>query len=199
MKVFYTPRSLTRVKHVSTGQAGSEPEHGSRSRYRRRRGLSHASIVCKGCAGSFPEIDGPVHDYLTVSAGCWARFGQSLAMHYSDHHYWPAHQLLTDAYVLQHSRGSDRHSIRSVHVHLAALYAQLCLGHAEPRIIALRRALAEFDFKPLSTTWPVPGRSIETVDLASSEQHLATVRDYAWRVLKDWEPFHDLAERLCRV
>ncbi|MCV3273890.1 DUF5946 family protein [Roseobacter sinensis] len=158
-----------------------------------------AATVCEGCAGRFAAIDGPLHDYLTVSAGCWARFGQALAMHYSDHRYWPAHQLLTDAYVLQHSRGNDRRSIQSVHVHLAALYAQLCLGHAEPRSIALRRALAEFDFKPLSKAWPIPRRSIETVELAPPEQHLPAVKDYAWSVLEDWEPFHDLAERICRV
>lgn len=155
--------------------------------------------VCKGCAGCFPDIDGPVHDTLTVSAGCWARFGQALALQYSDHRFWPAHQLLTDAYVLQHSRGDDWRSIRSAHVHLAALYAQLCLGQTEARVIALRRALSEFDFKPLRQPWPTPGQSILAVDLLAPDQHQMTVRAYAWRVLEDWRPFHELAERLCEV
>lgn len=155
--------------------------------------------VCEGCAGRFPDIDGPVHDTLTVSAGCWARFGQALALQYSDHRFWPAHQLLTDAYVLQHSRGDDRRSIRSAHVHLAALYAQLRLDQTEARIIALRRALSEFDFNPLGQPWPIPGKSILAVDLSSPDQHLATVKDYALHVLEDWRAFHDLAERLCKV
>lgn len=155
--------------------------------------------LCEGCAGCFPDIDGPGHDTLTVSAGCWARFGQALALHYSDHRYWLAHQLLTDAYVLQHSMGDDRRSIRAVHVHLAALYAQLCLGQTEARVIALRRALSEFAFNRPGHPWPSPGQSILAVDLSAADKHLATVKDYARHVLEDWRPFHDLAERLCRV
>jgi hypothetical protein len=155
--------------------------------------------LCQGCAGFFPDIDGPVHDTLTVSVGCWARFGRALALQYSDHRFWPAHQLLTDAYVLRNSRGDDRRSIRSVHVHLAALYAQLRLDQTEARVIAPRRALSEFDFNPLGQPWPSPGQSILAVDLSAPDRHLATVQDYARRVLEDWRAFHDLAERLCKL
>jgi len=155
--------------------------------------------ACEGCTWRFVEVDGPVHDYLMVSSGCWARFGQALSLHYSDHRYWPAHQLLTDAYVLQHSRGDDRRSIRSVHVHLATLYAQLCFGQAEARVIALRRALSELDFEPLPQAWPVASQSITAVDLSAPDRHLSTVKEYASSVLEDWKPYHDLAEQLCKV
>ncbi|MEM7642212.1 MAG: DUF5946 family protein [Pseudomonadota bacterium] len=155
--------------------------------------------ICDGCKGRFAEIDGRGHDYLAASARCWARFGQALALHYSDHRYWPAHQLLTDAYVLQHSLCDDPHGRRSLHVHLAALYAQLRLGKAEAHVIVLRRALSEFDFGPLPRALPVPIRSIASVDLSAPATHLSTVRGYAGSVLEDWAGFHDLAERLCRI
>lgn len=198
MKIFYTPRPWKRQKQFGVQQGALEPATWIRSRYKRSYEDMRTSM-CDGCSGRFAETDGPVHDYLTVSAGCWARFGQALALHYSDHRYWPAHQLLTDAYVLQHSQGAGLRSIRSVHVHLAALYAQLCLGQAEVRIVALRRALSEFDFKPLGRAWPRSSQSIAIVDLSVPDRHLSTTKDYAWSVLEDWEPYHELADGLCRV
>lgn len=155
--------------------------------------------ICMGCMGRFPDIDGPHHHDLAASSGCWARFGQALALHYSDHRYWPAHHMLTDAYMLQHAQGDDWRSIRLVHVHLAALYAQVCLGQAEARVIALRRALSEFDFRPLPGPWPCPSTSIATIKISRPDLHLSTVRSFARGVIEDWTPFHDLAERLCRV
>ncbi len=154
---------------------------------------------CPGCKGWFPEIEGPTHAYLTVSPGCWARFGRALALHYSDYRYWPAHQLLTDAYSLQHSRSADRRTLRSTHVHLGSLYAQLRLGQAEARVISLRRALSEFDFNELPTIWPTPSTSILDVDMSCPAGHLTTVEVFAKAVLNDWAAFHGLADRLCRI
>ncbi|MCK8484206.1 DUF5946 family protein [Aliiroseovarius sp. S2029] len=152
--------------------------------------------TCPGCKGRFAKTDGPMHDYLSVSAGCWARFGQALALQYSDHRYWRAHQLLTDAYALQHSRNGDPRAIRSAHVHLAALYAQIVLGQSEARVIALRRTLSKRDFK-WSQPWPVPSVSIADVDLAGPDRHFASVKKLALGVLSDWSGFEGLAKRLC--
>ena len=198
MKMFYTPPWFAKV---GQGLDDTNREHRpwSRSQYRRNREVVSPAGICPGCGDRFPVMDGPIHAYLAVSPGCWAQVGESLALHYSDHRYWPAHQLLTDTYALQHSQGNDRRSSRSVHVHLAALYAQLRLDQAEARVIALRGALAEFDFNPLSQDWPEPSTSINTVDRSEPELHLSTVRDYARAVLDDWSPFHGLAEKLCRI
>ncbi|MEM8575749.1 MAG: DUF5946 family protein [Pseudomonadota bacterium] len=157
------------------------------------------SVPCPGCDGRFPRLEGPTHAYLTASPGCWARFGQALALHYSDHRYWPAHQLLTDAYSLQHSRGSDHRALRSAHVHLGALYAQLRLGQPEARVIAIRRALSECDFQELSYAWRAPSASIADVDLSEPRAHLATVERFARAVLSDWSEHHDLARKLCET
>lgn len=152
--------------------------------------------TCPGCERRFIETNGPSHEYLAVSAGCWARFGQALALHYSDHRYWPAHQLLADAYYLQHSRGDDRRAIRSAHVHLAALFAQVVLCQSEARVVALRRTLSGRDFQWLRS-WPVPSVSIEDVDLSEPGQHLLSVEEYAHAVLSDWSCFEERAKRLC--
>ncbi len=152
---------------------------------------------CPGCNGRFPDLDGPTHAYLTVSPGCWARFGQALALHYSDYRYWPAHQLLTDAYSLQHSRGEDPRAARSAMVHLGALFAQIELGQAEARIIALRRTLTELPFAELPEPWPMATISIADVDLSDPEAHRLSVDALARTVLTDWSDFHSFAAWLC--
>lgn len=158
-----------------------------------------ATEPCPGCEGRFPSLDGPTHTHLTVSAGCWSRFGQALALHFSDHRYWPAHQLLTNAYSLQHSRGGDRRALRSVHVHLGALYAQLRLGQPEARVIAMRRALSELDFDELSHSWPAPSSSISDIEMSEPGRHLVTVERFARAVLFDWSDHHALARKLCEI
>lgn len=158
-----------------------------------------ATARCPGCEGRFPSLDRPTHTHLTVSAGCWAHFEHALALHFSDQRYWPAHQLLTNAYSLQHSRGGDRRALRSVHVHLSALYAQICLRQPEARVIAMRRALSEFDFHESPPTWPAPSASVADVDLSEPKQHLATVERFAYAVLSDWSDHHALAQMLCEI
>ncbi|MCB1348185.1 MAG: hypothetical protein KDK11_05915 [Maritimibacter sp.] len=154
---------------------------------------------CPGCQARFDPIDGPTHAYLTVSPACWARFGQALALHFSDYRFWPAHQLLTDAYVLQHSRGQDPRAVRSAHIHLAALYSQIGLGQPETRVVALRQALAGGDFQKPQPRWPRASVTMADVDLTSPARHLASVRAFAQAVLTDWKDHHELAARLCAI
>ena len=154
--------------------------------------------ICPGCSGYFPDIKGPSHACFDASSGCWARFGQMLAFHYSDARYWPAHQILMDAYSLQHSRDGDRSSIRSAHIHLAALYAQIELRQSEARVIALRRTLSGREFKRLHS-WPSPTVSIADVELADPECHLMSVTAFARGVLSDWSPYEEIAKRLCQT
>lgn len=200
MKVFYTPRWTSgrarKQKSVLSSVSSTELRAGN-SEPRAINSMSTAA--CPGCRGAFPEIDGPKPAHLRTSVGCWTRFGQALALHYSDHRFWPAHQLVTDAYMLQHANGDDRRGIRLAHVHLAALYAQVRLGQAEARVIALRRALSEFDFKPLAGPWPRPSTTIAAVEITAPDLHLSTAHAYAGDVIGDWTSFHALAERLCRI
>ncbi|MBO6923107.1 MAG: hypothetical protein JJ859_12890 [Roseicyclus sp.] len=155
--------------------------------------------VCPGCLGRFADIEGPVHAYLKGSAECWARFGQALALQYSDHRYWPAHQLLTDAYSLQHSLGDDLRARRSARIHLAALYAQIHLGQSEARLVALRKALSDPSLADLPTVWPVPSVSIAEIDISEPARHLHSVERFARAVLSDWSDHHSIAAQLCKV
>ena len=78
---------------------------------------------CPGCGGRFPDVvDGPVHPYLTSSPGCWAAFGEVLALDFSDPGRRAFHQVVVDAYAAQHpGDGSDRRQPQSVGLHLMTL------------------------------------------------------------------------------
>ena len=161
--------------------------------------MGPSECSCSGCNGKFAAINGPRHAYLTASPACWARFGQSLALHFSDYRFWPAHQRLTDGYYPQHSGGDDIRAIRSAHIHLASLYAQLVLGQAEDRIIALRKTIANRAFTSPIKPWPAPTADLISVDLRDPSSHLKSVDLYAREVLADWLEHHELADEICGI
>ena len=80
-------------------------------------------IVCIGCGGQFPEIDGPTHRYMESSPGCWACYGEVLAREYTDFQYQKVHRLTVDAYAVQHPGQPSPQSIQSVALHLISLCA----------------------------------------------------------------------------
>ena len=82
---------------------------------------------CVGCGAIVPRSDGPTHEYIGASPGCWTLFGEmtTRAM--------PTHQLLVDAYAAQHPGVPSRRSIQSVGAHLISLCAQLEHGATPAR------------------------------------------------------------------
>ncbi len=76
---------------------------------------------CFSCGGEYPDIEGPVHRYMTSTPGCWSIYGKVLAREYSDPSYFSVHRLTVDAYAVQHPGSKDRQSIQSVGVHLIRL------------------------------------------------------------------------------
>ena len=62
---------------------------------------------CLGCGGEFREMDGPTHPYVLSSAGCWAAYGELLALEYEDRTYAVVNRLSVDTYAVQHP-GIDR-------------------------------------------------------------------------------------------
>ncbi len=156
-------------------------------------------FACPGCGADFAPSPGPTHAYLSASAGCWACFNQSLALHYSDVAYWPAHQMLTDAYALQHSQGPDPRARRSAILHLTALYAQCALELPHGRIVPLRRALAAARIDDALSIWPRASVSIRDVATGDGpEAHLSSVVTYGKAVAADWHAHHAFADELCR-
>jgi hypothetical protein len=78
-------------------------------------------LTCIGCGGRFADLDGPVHEYMESSPGCWAAFGNVLARECEDRSLFPVHRLSVDAYAVQHPGGSSRKAIQSVGMHLSRL------------------------------------------------------------------------------
>lgn len=77
---------------------------------------------CPGCGETFVDGDGPVHRYMTGSAGCWRGFGELLARDYSSAARMTFHQVAVDAYAAQHPGSGDLpQQIQSVGLHLMTL------------------------------------------------------------------------------
>ena len=154
---------------------------------------------CPGCGAGFAPVPGPTHAYLSASAACWACFNESMALHYGDRAYWPAHQMLTDAYALQHSQGPDPRARRSAVLHLVALYAQCALALPHDRIVPLRRAIAAQRIETELSPWPSASLSIRDVATQDGpEAHLTSVLAFGKAVTADWRAHHAFAETLCR-
>ena len=78
-------------------------------------------IDCPGCGLRLPSYDGPTHEYMTASPGCWREFGLRLAADYSDGDRMAFHQLVVDAYAAQHPGEGDRRQVQSVGLHVMTL------------------------------------------------------------------------------
>lgn len=60
---------------------------------------------CIGCQAEFAHIDGPTHEYMLSSPGCWAAYGEVLAREYSDNRLARLHRLTVDTLCGPASRG----------------------------------------------------------------------------------------------
>lgn len=81
---------------------------------------------CRGCNALVPDIEGPVHKYVSSAPGCWKVFGEVQADESLRFRHPPEHRLVVDAYMAQHpGDAQDRRDRQSVFVHLVALCALL--------------------------------------------------------------------------
>jgi hypothetical protein len=152
---------------------------------------------CPGCGGRHPSSDIAPHAYLTPSSGCWAHFCELLAWQYSDHRYWRAHDLMVDAYCLQHSGGADARATRATPVHLAALHAQVSLHLPQAQIALLRARLTRHGMAEPLEPRPAPRAGFDC-GIENPSNHLASIRAYAQSVWSDWHAHFELAEYLFR-
>lgn len=149
---------------------------------------------CTGCGGEFPEIEGPVHRYMSSSPGCWAAYGEILAREYSDPAYFEVHRLSVDAYAVQHPGSTDRQSIQSVGLHLIRLC--LFLEHGLTAENANHAMLEAAKYKR-SLTWLEPPCSLGPITAANVvkantvEEHKAIVRAWAQSSWDAWEKHHN--------
>lgn len=137
--------------------------------------MSDATERCAGCGASVPRSDGPTHEYIGASPGCWAIFTE-LAMN----------QLVVDAYAAQHPGTPSRRSIQSVAVHLISLCVQIEHGAdaARARDAILAALGIAFRF-----VWLDPPSWDDALTIADVRD-AAGARAWAESVWRAWAPHH---------
>lgn len=153
---------------------------------------------CFSCGAVVPKTDGPTHDYMLSSPGCWAVYGEVLAREYQDPTYMSRHQLTVDAYAVQHPGEPTASAKRSVHIHLASLCAQIELGIGAARAAALLQRLGAAGIEP---EWLEPPEDLGDVNVVNVhrargvEAHLDAVERWARAAWEAWSPHHDAVRR----
>jgi hypothetical protein len=158
-------------------------------------------LACPSCKGLFPAIDGPVHAYMSSSPGCWAAYGEVLALEYSDRALGEVHRLSVDTYAVQHPGDRSRQAIQSVGLHLVRLCLLLERGlsphDANDAMVEAARHKDQF-------TWlerPASLGRITVADVRAAmdpESHAATVRAWANDAWQAWGPHHSLVREWAR-
>lgn len=154
---------------------------------------------CFSCGAVVPETDGPTHEYMLSSPGCWAVYGEVLAREYRDPAYMARHQLTVDAYAVQHpGEPTSSSARRSVHVHLASLCAQLELGLGGADATRLLQRLGAEASEP---KWLEPPGDLGDVTVADVHRtrdvqaHLDAVERWARSAWEAWSLRHELVRR----
>jgi hypothetical protein len=109
-------------------------------------GAAVGLVACVGCGGRVPDIDGPVHRYMTAAPGCWRAYTELLGGGLPPS---PAAGLTVDAYAVTHPGVPGPQSTPSVWIHLLTLCFVLERRWPVDQAIRLRRAGADS-----FTGWP---------------------------------------------
>jgi hypothetical protein len=136
-------------------------------------------VACVGCGGWVPDIEGPVHRYMTASPGCWQAYGELLAGALPP---GPHSAITIDAYAATHPGVPGPQSTPSVWIHLLALCFVLERGWPAERAPWLRGVAADaFRGWP----WLPPPASmgaITAIDVATAAARgeIERARELAW-------------------
>lgn len=139
------------------------------------------------------EHNGPIHAYMSPSAGCWARYGEILAREFSNAANFASHRRLVDAYCGHHSIGRDRRARQSLHIHMAGLMLHFedHLPDRKIRDFLSTAAKGAPDFPWLEPPAASSAVSYDTVYAAQdAAEHVAAVQVYAKAVFEAWAPHH---------
>lgn len=101
---------------------------------------SASFVECVGCRGLVPDIDGPIHRYMTASPGCWQAYTELMAGGLPPS---PESGLAVDAYAVTHPGVPGPQSTPSVWIHLVTLCCTLERGWPVDRAVFLRRVGAD--------------------------------------------------------
>ena len=102
--------------------------------------VATSTIECVGCGGRVPDIEGPIHRYMTASPGCWRAYTELMAggLPPSRHS-----ALAVDAYAVTHPGVAGPQSTPSVWIHLITLCCVLERGWSVEKAVFLRRLGAD--------------------------------------------------------
>jgi hypothetical protein len=104
------------------------------------------TIECVGCRGRVPDIDGPIHRYMTASPGCWRAYTELMAGGLPP---IPESALAVDAYAVTHPGVAGPQATPSVWIHVVTLCCVLERGWPAERAVFLRKLAADrFDRWP---------------------------------------------------
>ena len=149
--------------------------------------------ACEGCGIVLPGLSGASHPYMTSSVACWASYGELLAVQYGDAERMAFHQLVVDAYAVQHpvcSEGADPRAVQSVGIHLMTLCLFLEYGVDPALGTSLHGSMVS---RPVFTTLSAPSdRGALTHDVVPRDGGSETARlaAYAWAT-SAWQAWHD--------
>jgi len=155
---------------------------------------SGGMIQCFGCGASVPDVEGPVHPYMDSAPGCWAAFGDVMAMEFGDFRCPECHRLTVDTYAVQHPGTPSRKTIQSVGGHLISLHLMLERGiDSVTATRALRRAVTRASMfswlTPPSSQGPLTILDVRAVkDL---DEHQLLVRRWAEATWEAWAEHHE--------
>ena len=151
--------------------------------------------VCPGCGASFEACEGPVHEYMESSPGCWRAYGEVLAREYGNPRLAPIHRMSVDTYAVQHPGGDSRQAIQSVGVHLTRLYLLLERGLPPERANDAMLAIGKAKSQMVKLPRPASLGEITVLDVLAArddEAHMAIVERWARCAWEAWAPHHDI-------
>lgn len=154
------------------------------------------------CKGLFPRLEGPTHEYMQSTPGCWASYGRVLAREYEDRSLFAVHRLSVDSYAVQHPGVPSRQSIQSVGVHLVRLCLflehQLAPEHANDAMLAAAKQKAQYQWlEPPPSLGALTTADVEAAVDATAHERL--VRTWAAQMWSVWSPHHDTVRAWARV
>lgn len=150
-------------------------------------------LQCMWCKGMFPVGEGPTHEYMESTPGCWAAFGRVLAREYEDQRYFEVHRLTVDAYAVQHPGRPSRQSIQSIGVHLVRLCLfierDLTPDRANDAMLSAAKHKAQYHWLEVPSS--LGQLTVANVEAASSpERHMSAVKNWAAQMWRVWSPHH---------
>lgn len=159
-------------------------------------------MKCPECQAVTEQIDGPTHDYILSSPGCWDVYTKVLEREYSDPEYMKSHRLTVDAYSCQHAGNDTKQSNQSVNVHLLGLYLAIELKmefsviplHMKTIIEKYKNSFPRLKKPDFAGTLNVT----DVIKAANAKEHTRLVQKWALEVWRAWKDEHEVVKNYAR-